>query len=155
VILSFSILSSYQTNHFVLFFYCQNQIVFSISLPVSCLSLFTFHSTLHPSWLPSASLLRLPVFVLCVASVSLWTYSWVGLKERVCVSLSHTQSLSTIPGHSLHARVSQLFPGSRPSKRQGTLSFSLFTSPLFPVVVETINPTAHSVLEQWWSPIPL
>ncbi len=28
---------------------------------VSCLSLFTFHSTLHPPWLPSASLLHLPV----------------------------------------------------------------------------------------------
>ena len=40
--------------------------VFSIPPPVSCLSLFTFHSTLHPSWLPSAACFTcLFAFCLC------------------------------------------------------------------------------------------
>ena len=52
------------------------------------------------------------------------------------MSVSHTQSLSTIPGHSKHARVSQLFLGKRPSKRQGTLFFSPLP-PLYSHVVIT------------------
>ena len=56
---------------------------------------------IYPCYLPDllqpASLLCL--FVLCVASVVLWSYGWVGLKGKVCVSVSHTHSLSTIPGH--------------------------------------------------------
>ncbi len=58
---------------------------------------------------------------------SLRLYGWVGLKGRVCVLVRHTQSLSTVLGRRAHARVSQLFPGSRPSKRQGTLFFSPLT----------------------------
>ncbi len=66
---------------FLRFLYCQVAPIISYRFyqsffnfpPVSCLSLslFTFHSTLHPSWLPSASLLYLPVCFLspCVASV--------------------------------------------------------------------------------------
>jgi hypothetical protein len=83
--------------------------------PRSCLSLFTFyHFSIFSSPLTfpaftSASLLHLPVSSLC-GLCSRWTYRWVGLKGRVCVSVSHTQFLCTIPGHSVHARVSQLFP---------------------------------------------
>ena len=47
-------------------FYLFYQSFFNFPPPVSCLSLFTFHSTLHPSWLPSAACFTcLFAFCLC------------------------------------------------------------------------------------------
>jgi hypothetical protein len=84
-----SCLLSSRTNHFLFVFY---QKFFQFPPHVSCLSLFTFHSTLHPSWLPSASLLHLPVFVLCVASVSVAVrVSWTE-GERVWSKVRHNPS---------------------------------------------------------------
>ena len=68
---------------------------FEISPPPVLSLTFCFYSFLylqlpfHPSWLTSASLLHLPVLSLCVASVSLRLYGWVGLKRRVCGFAHH------------------------------------------------------------------
>ncbi len=78
--------------------------------PPSPLSpIFHFPLPFSPSRLASASLL-LCLLVLFVASVSLWSYGWVGLKGKVCVPVSHTQSLSTIPGHRQSSTCAEPFP---------------------------------------------
>ncbi len=65
----------------------------------------TFHFS-YPCYLPD---LLQPDSLLCLlcslcCTVVLWTYGWVGLKGKVCVSVSCTQSLSTIPRPRQQAR---------------------------------------------------
>ena len=63
---------------------------FGIFVMINSKSLFTFHSTLHPSWLPSASLFHPPVcIVFSLCSLCSWPYGWVGLKGRVCGFAHH------------------------------------------------------------------
>ena len=139
-------LSTYVILSFLSFFVlCTNQffrlsvrekIWFFWELPPWVLSL-TFHFSIFscPLTLPdftSASLLHLPVFVsLCsLCSVAAVRVSWT---EAESVRFCPPQSLSTIPGHRQSSTLRLSFPPPRPSKRQGTLSFSPLTFPLSPL----------------------
>ena len=64
-----SFLSTVKSHQSIFIFF--TKVFFNFPSPVSCLSLFTFHSTLHPSWLPSAACFTCLFAFLspCVASV--------------------------------------------------------------------------------------
>ncbi len=121
---------------FVLFYPLTNRFRFLphlfFHIPPHSLSV-TFH--LFYPWnlsdlLQPASLLYL--FVLCVASVVLRSYGWVGLKGKVCVSVSHTQSLSTIPRYKQSSTCAEVFLPTR-TVSPGNCSSAPLSLPLSPL----------------------
>ena len=73
------------------FFVFLPKFFFNSPPPVSCLSLFTFHSTLHPSWLPSAACFTcLFAFLSLCVSLCLFAAVRVSWTEGVLCSVCYS-----------------------------------------------------------------